>query len=111
MPIREVERARYPENWRQISRTVKERADWLCECRGECGWSRHVEWIEEAPDVEPRCPAHHGEESPLSGSMVVLTVAHLDHQPENVTDENLRASYDRDHHAETRRATREAAQR
>jgi hypothetical protein len=43
----------------------------------------------------------------------VLTVAHLDHTPENVHPANLRAMcqgchlrYDRDHHAETRSATR-----
>jgi hypothetical protein len=40
---------------------------------------------------------------------VCLTIAHLDHNPENNSDENLRAlcqwchlDYDREHHAETR---------
>ena len=44
---------------------------------------------------------------------MVLTVAHLDHKPENVCDENLRAmcqachlGYDRGHHAETRRRSK-----
>ena len=43
---------------------------------------------------------------------IVLTVAHLDHQPENCDPANLRAwcqrchlHYDRDHHAETRYRT------
>ena len=41
----------------------------------------------------------------------MLTVAHLDHQPENCDDANLKAmcqrchlAYDREHHAETRRS-------
>ena len=53
-----------------------------------------------------------------TGSKVVLTTAHLDHTPENCDPANLRAMcqgchlhYDRDHHAETARATREAARR
>jgi 5-methylcytosine-specific restriction endonuclease McrA len=47
-----------------------------------------------------------------TGSLVVLTIAHLDHQPEHNADENLRAMcqgchlhYDREHHARTRAAT------
>ncbi|MEO5317613.1 hypothetical protein PV761_03330 [Arthrobacter sp. CC3] len=51
-----------------------------------------------------------------TGSNVVLTTAHLDHTPENCEDENLKAMcqgchlhYDRDHHAETRAATKAAA--
>lgn len=49
-------------------------------------------------------------------SIVVLTTAHLDHVPEHLDDDNLRAMcqgchlhYDRDHHAETRARTRTAA--
>lgn len=44
---------------------------------------------------------------------IVLTVAHLDHQPENCDPQNLKAwcqrchlHYDRDHHAETAYRTR-----
>jgi len=45
---------------------------------------------------------------------IVLTVAHLDHTPEHNDDSNLLAMcqrchlrYDRDHHAETRRKSRD----
>ena len=48
--------------------------------------------------------------------VIVLTVAHLDHTPENCDPANLKAMcqgchlhYDRDHHAETRARTRAAA--
>ncbi|MFP3986932.1 hypothetical protein U9R90_05395 [Streptomyces sp. E11-3] len=49
----------------------------------------------------------------MTGSIVVLTVAHLDHQPENVDPANLMAAcqachlrYDAAHHRETRARTR-----
>lgn len=47
---------------------------------------------------------------PETGSKVVLTVAHLDHQPENCADDNLRAWCQRCHNvydAPMRRAGRE----
>jgi hypothetical protein len=59
--------------------------------------------------------ALNGKPSPYTGTKVVLTVAHLDHTPENCADENLKAmcqgchlAYDADHHAETAAATRAA---
>ena len=112
MPIRPENRDRYPDDWREISRGIREgRADGRCECRGECGRGTHG---------EDRCPNRHGEPAYGTGSRVVLTVAHLDHVPENCDGENLRAMcqgchlhYDRDHHVATRAATiraeREAA--
>lgn len=89
MPIRPEEKARYPKNWPAISKRIREAAGWRCQ------------W----------CPAENGKPHPVTGSKVVLTVAHLDHTPENCADENLRAlcqrchlAYDRDHHASTRRS-------
>ncbi len=105
-PVRASEKPRYPPDWPAISRSIKERAGWRCECQGECG--RH----------EDRCDRHHGDLIPLTGAKVVLTTAHLDHQPENCDPGNLRAFcqrchlvYDTHHHAMTRRATAEAARR
>ena len=47
---------------------------------------------------------------------IVLTIAHLDHTPENCADDNLRAwcqrchlRYDQQHHAETRQVSRRTA--
>jgi hypothetical protein len=101
-------RDRYPVDWPAISLTVREAAGWQCECVGECG-RKHF------PDV--RCSARQGQPAPRTGSVVVLTTAHLDHVPEHVDRGNLRAfcqschlAYDREHHAQTRRATRDAAQ-
>jgi 5-methylcytosine-specific restriction endonuclease McrA len=97
MPILPENKARYPKEWPLISLTVRELAGWRCE------------W----------CAAEQGKPHPISGSKVVLTVAHLDHTPENCADpDNLKAlcqrchlRYDREHHAKTRRARREAISR
>ena len=112
MPIRASERARYPANWKAISARIRfERAEGRCECTGMCS-STH--WDDD--DKPGRCNAPHGEwiirsrvepESwalmprPLSQGQkpikVILTVAHLDHQPENCADENLLAMCQRCH--------------
>lgn len=105
MPIRPENRDRYPKNWDAISKTVKVLAGWRCQCEGECGRGTH----------EGRCPNEHGKPAYGTGSNVVLTTAHLDHTPENCDPANLRAMcqgchlhYDREHHAQTRAATRAA---
>ena len=103
MPIRPENRDRYPADWPAVSWAIKERAAWRCECAGECGRGTHA----------GRCPNRHGQAAYGTGSIVVLTTAHLDHIPENCDPGNLRAMcqgchlhYDRGHHAETRSATR-----
>jgi len=110
MPIRPENRARYPADWPTISTAIKERAGWRCECSGECGRPYlHL-------DRDERCRNVHGEPAWQTGSKVVLTTAHLDHTPENCAPANLKAMcqgchlhYDRDHHAQTRAATKRAA--
>jgi hypothetical protein len=106
MPIRPENRDRYPDNWPDISASIRQRSGGQCECRGECGRGHRG-----------RCRAWNGNRHPVTGSKVVLTVAHLDHTPENCDPENLRAmcqachlSYDAIHHAATRARTRHAAQ-
>ncbi len=80
MPIRAENRNRYPKNWREISLSIRrDRAQWRCEGAG--------------------CDARHGEPHPITGSRVVLTVAHLDHQPENCAAANLLALCQRCHNA------------
>jgi len=101
MPIRPENRSRYPADWKAISVEVRTRAGWRCE----------------GSPAYPDCRAFNGEEHPVTTSRVVLTVAHLDHQPENVGEPgerpNLKAwcqrchlTYDAKHHAATARETR-----
>ena len=100
-PIKPENRVRYPIDWPTISLKIRERAERRCECEGECR-SGH----------RGRCVRAQGDHL-LSGGMVVLTVAHLDHTPEHCEPGNLRAmcqrchlTYDAKHHAQTAAATR-----
>lgn len=107
MPIRPENRDRYPANWPAISQRIRfVRAAGRCECRGQCGRPRtHLA-------VDGRCHNRHGEPAIGTGSTVVLTTAHLNHTPEDCTDDNLAAMcqgchlhYDAAHHAQTRART------
>lgn len=106
MPVRPENRARYPKNWTEISLAIRNgRAANRCECLGECGL-----------DHAGRCNCLNRQANPRTGSEVVLTVAHLDHNPECADPERLRAfcqqchnRYDGPHRAETRAATRRRA--
>lgn len=69
MPIRPEMRARYPKDWALRSRFVR-----FVRGKGRCEW----------------CGAAHGELHPLTGSVVVLTCAHVyDHRPEAASLLNL----------------------
>lgn len=102
-PIRPERKVLYPADWPEISLRIRtERAKGRCECAGECG-TGHT----------GRCSALNAEPHPVTGSTVVLTVAHLDRHPPNVDPDNLRAmcqrchlSYDRDQHAANASRTR-----
>ena len=91
MPIKPENKKRYPANCKQIRESILERAHNRCEF---CGKQNHTYFWNEK-----------------TGKMVkvVLTIAHLDHTPENCDPENLRAlcqachnRYDAKHRAETR---------
>ena len=92
MPIKDW--SRYPKNWREIRHVILERAGHCCE----------------GSPTYPDCRARNHEPHPVSGKRVVLTIAHLDHQPEHCDPANLRAwcqrchvTYDAKHHARTRK--------
>jgi hypothetical protein len=107
-PIRPENRDLYPADWPDISREIRfVRAAGRCECEGECGRGTHG---------QSRCPNVHRGEAYGTGSEVILTTAHLNHQPQDCRPQNLRAMcngchlhYDRDHHAQTRADTRRRA--
>ena len=83
MPIRPENRARYPADWKEISKSVREAAGNCCE----------------GSPLYPDCRTENGQPHPVTGSIVVLTVAHLDHQPENCERDNLKAWCQRCHNA------------
>jgi 5-methylcytosine-specific restriction endonuclease McrA len=84
-----IDYTRYPPNWKEIRARILERARNCCE---GCGIENYA--------INAR------------GAKVVLTIAHLDHDPENwdVTDERLKAlcqachlGYDRTRHVRKRK--------
>ena len=81
MPIRPENKSRYPKNWKAISLSARPAGGNRCE----------------GSPAYPDCRAENGEPHPETGSRVVLTVAHLDHQPENCERENLKAWCQRCH--------------
>jgi 5-methylcytosine-specific restriction endonuclease McrA len=92
MPISKENKQLYPANWKEISLRIRERSGGKCEFCGALNYQPH----------------------PITGSKVILTVAHLDHNPQNCADENLKAlcqkchlTYDAKHHAENARKTRD----
>lgn len=97
MPIRAERRALYPSDWKAISLSIRERAGWCCE----------------GSPAFPTCRAANGGPHPVTGSKVVLTVAHLDHDESSRDPANLRAmcqrchlTYDAKHHAANAARTR-----
>jgi hypothetical protein len=77
-----MDRNKYPKNWTEISHRIRfERAGGRCE-----GSPRY-----------PDCRAVHDQPHPVTGSHVVLTTAHLDHDTTNNDPANLRALCQRCH--------------
>lgn len=115
MPIRRENRSRYPDDWKAISAQVREEAGQRCEwcsakngatiLRGsdnQDGVSLPAYRYADAPVYDDTFHAQTGAAIPGANwdtfdanargpVLVVLTVAHLDHQPENCDRENLRA--------------------
>jgi len=81
MPISREKRSLYPADWKAISLDVRERAGWMCE-----GSPRY-----------PACRAAAYQPHPVTGSRVILTVAHLDNDPANSDPANLKAWCQRCH--------------
>lgn len=128
MPIRPENRALYPADWKAISRRIRhERAGNRCEqckapngeliVRAEDGATYMLSdgEVHDANDGQTLGYARSSEYPGYQLVKIVLTVAHLDHDPTQNRDENLRAlcqrchlRHDAEHHrrnsAETRRA-------
>ena len=102
MPIRPERRRLYPPPavWRRIRAQILARAGNCCE----------------GSPAFPGCRAPNGEPHPVTGSRVVLTIAHLNHRPWENQPGNLAALCNRCHlfhdrwlHAENRRLRRAEA--
>lgn len=131
MPIKAENRARYPAEWPQIRARIQHRAGNRCEQCAVANWAiggrakdgRFLLAIPEEqllrlvwPKPGTRAWCRDGTDPQyLRIIRIVCTVAHLDHQPENCGDENLRfwcqrchLVYDAEHHAQSAYASRRA---
>lgn len=125
MPIKPENKALYPPNWIAISQRIRERAGHRCEnCDLPNGGLIHRKvdgghrWpSQQEMDMYHDMLRQHYSRQQAARAMgltrIVLTVAHLDHNPTNCADDNLRAlcqychlTYDAKHHAQTARLTR-----
>jgi len=95
MPIRPENKDRYPANWPEIRRSILDRAGNRCEIcgvpnhafgyRSKWGQFVEIEGYEDDPDFWDGNTA-------LKIVRIVLTIMHLDHQPENCDPANLKAA-------------------
>lgn len=127
-------RARYPADWSAISRQARERAGWCCQWDGctarqyDVGWWEMVDGVwrwhralthtfgrwKDAREAAAGWYYEQGEDG-RPPTVIVLTVAHLNHDPQDCRPENLRAwcqrhhlAYDHDLHRANAQATRRA---
>ena len=134
MPIKAENKRRYPADWTEVRERILKRAGWRCEHPG-CTAQQYAvgEWISwgggppEWRQIEgdhftwsgarkrAQWLADHGYGGGRPIIAIVLTVAHLDHRPENCDDSNLRAlcqrhhlAHDHQHHMANAQATRRA---
>lgn len=129
MPIKPENKRRYPSNWlSEIRPAILARAGYACE-RDGCGarqydvgiWSEdrrgRMNWVCEQSNETHALATQHklimADRWEMPRTIIVLTIAHLDHAPENCDPSNLRAfcqrhhlEYDRQHHSKSSRLTR-----
>ncbi len=90
----------YPSDWKAIATRIKNKAEWTCQnCQRPCR-KPHVSWVDFSQWLLGTGQIgwyDDGFEVMKDGTYkehmhrFTLTVAHLDHRPENCSDENLKA--------------------
>lgn len=133
MPIKPENKHRYPADWPQISRAAKERAAFRCQHPGCTAsqysvgrwiggkWKAHAYYASTYGHARQMAAEYSfflfGDAPPPKGEpaviVIVLTVAHLNHDPADCRPENLRAlcqrhhlALDHQHHMANANATR-----
>lgn len=114
MPIKKENKKLYPKNWKQIREQILQRAGNKCEF---CGVKNHLIGYRDANGKFIESTGMQQEADKLDGEKVfkiVLTIAHLNHNPQDNSPDNLRAlcqkchnNYDKEHRKETRKRTLE----
>lgn len=114
MPIKKENKKLYPKNWKEIRQRILERAGNKCEF---CGVENYAVGYRDEDGNFVESVGMQQEADEIDGEKlfkIVLTVAHLDHDPINCDPSNLRAlcqkchnNYDKEHRRQTRRKTLE----
>lgn len=97
MPIRPENKKLYPKNWKQIRKDILQRANNKCEF---CGVDNYSEGYRDKDGNFIKSEGMQQEADTLDGEKIiriVLTIAHLDHDPQNNDYNNLRALCQRCH--------------
>jgi len=81
-----VRRELYPSNWEAISLKIRKRSGGRCECEGFCALHRGRQ-----------CTERNGKKAKYAAGKVVLTVAHLTHNPQDSRPKYLKAMCQRCH--------------
>ena len=123
MPIKPENKARYPKDWKAIRERILEHGGYACE---QCGALNHAigyrrpdgifmmtSFNEKLAMIWPSRHSLVPKPEWAKEIEIVLTIAHLDHTPENCAPENLRAlcqkchlAYDHEHHQRNSYQTR-----
>lgn len=96
MPIKPENRTRYPRNWKQIRAAILERAKHRCEQCGVPNYSYRNRSTGEVTTDEMQVETWALSDGQRS-TRIVLTIAHLNHTPEDCRPDNLRAWCQRCH--------------
>jgi 5-methylcytosine-specific restriction endonuclease McrA len=125
VPLPIKDRSRYPKDWPQIRARVLERAENKCEqCKAPNretvmrfinypGWYATLEGQVFGPDGEEKGWVRGSESPDYYPVRIVITIAHLDHDPSSLDEDRMRAWCQRCHlkhdqklHIENAKATR-----
>lgn len=114
MPIKPENKKLYPANWKEIREEILKRANNCCE---HCGVKNHAVGYRTEDGEFVESVGMQQEADTLDGEKlikIVLTIAHLDHDPTNNNRKNLKAlcqrchnRYDIEHRKQTRLQTLE----
>jgi hypothetical protein len=114
MPIKPENKGRYPRDWKAISLRIREREGQCCKFCKAPNYEliyrpdKTSQWVLWPEGMESEALSMDG----YKPVKVILTVAHLNHQPEDCSDDNLAAlcqkchlNYDALHHKANARQT------
>lgn len=129
MPIKPENKSRYPSNWKEIRQRILDRAENRCEVCKVLNRTRIARGTGDdsdtymTADAEVYCAdtgtylgqTHMSSYQVARMTDIVLTIAHLDHTPENCAEDNLQAmcqrchlKYDAEHHKANSAITRKS---